>query len=167
MAIFCASLLPFLFTGKYGYASRNIYVALPGLLIAASATLDLLAKGLAFRRVFRFILAPVVAVCVAISLAIDIGAQGIFAQSWSFHRQLIGSIEADTEAIRSTGALEVTGIPEMPYSAISQIDNAWAFPCLVRWVVKDSKVRAWNNLMWSEGQPYGLPNSHRIYWREY
>lgn len=167
IAIFCAALLPFLFTGKYGFASRNIYVALPGLLIAVAVVLDLIARWLASRKVFRFVLAPIVAVCVAISLAIDLGAQGIFAQSWWFHRQLIGTIEADAGAIRSAGALEVTGIPANPYRSISQIDNAWAFPCLVRWVVKDSEVRAWNNLMSSENRPYGFPNSHRIHWREY
>jgi hypothetical protein len=166
MAIFCAALLPFLFTGKYGVASRNLYVALPGLLIAVSAVLDLLAIWLAMHRVFRFVLAPIVAACVAISLAIDIGAQGIFAQSWWFHRQLTGTIEADAEAIRSAGALEVTGIPAMPYRAISQIDNAWAFPCLVRWVVRDNEVQAWNNLMGSEDRPNGVPNSHRIHWRD-
>lgn len=167
MAIFCAALLPFLFTGKYGFASRNLYVALPGPLIAVSAMLDLLTKGLALRRVFRFILAPIAAVCVAVSLTIDIGAQGIFAQSWWFHRELIVAIKDDADAIRSVGALEVTGIPAMPYKAISQIDNAWAFPCLVRWVVKDNKVQAWNNLMLPEDRPNGFPNNHRIHWREY
>jgi hypothetical protein len=63
--------------------------------------------------------------------------------------------------------LEVTGIPAMPYKAISQIDNTWAFPCLVRWVVKDNEVQAWNNLMLPEGRPNGFPNIHRIHWREY
>lgn len=167
MTLFCAALLPFLFTGKYGFASRNLYVALPGLMIAVAAVLDLLASSSALCRIFRFILPPVVAVCVAASLAIDIGAQGIFAKSWSFHRGLIGAIEAEAESIRSAGALEVTGIPAMPYKSISQIDNTWAFPCLVRWVVQDSKVQARNNLMGSENRPNDFPDSHRIHWREY
>jgi hypothetical protein len=167
LAVFCAALFPFLFTGKYGFASRNIYVALPGLLIVVAVTLDLLAGWMASHRMLRFTLAPIVAACVAMSLAIDIGAQGIFAQSWWFHKQLIRTIEADAEDIRSAGALEVTGIPAMPYRSISQINNAWAFPCLVRWVVKDNKVRAWNNLMSPENRTYGFPDSHRIHWREY
>lgn len=167
MAIFCAALLPFLFTGRYGVASRNLHVALPGLLIAASAMLDLVARRCAFHRAFRLILAPLVAVCLAISVAIDIGAQGIFAQSWWFHRQLIGTIEADAESIRSSGALDVTGIPERPYSAIAQLDNAWAFPCLVRWVVRDHTVHAWNNLMRPENRRDGASDSHRIDWRDH
>ena len=166
MAIFTAALLPFLFTGKYGFASRNMYVALPGLLITGAVMLDLLSKSKALRRRLRFILAPVVAVFVATSLAIDIGAQVIFAVSWRFHQGVILAIEANAKSIRSAGALEMTGIPPVPYKAISQMDNGWAFPCLVRWVVGDSEVQAWNNLMWSEERPYGPLNSHRIHWRE-
>lgn len=167
MTLFCAALLPFLFTGKYGFASRNLYVALPGLMIAVAAVLDFLASDPALRRVFRFTLAPIVAVCVAASLAIDIGAQGIFAKSWSFHRGLIGAIEAEAESIRTVGALEVTGIPTIPYKSISQIDNTWAFPCLVRWVIQDNKVQARNNLMGSENRPNDFPDSHRIHWQEH
>jgi len=166
MAIFCASLAPFLFTGRYGFATRNMYVALPGLLIMGAATLDLMSTPTALRKILRLSLAPVVAVFAVTSLTVDIGAQALFARSWRFHQDVIHQIEADTAAIGAAGALEMTGIPAMPYKAISQIDNAWAFPCLVHWVVGDSNVQAWNNLMWSEDKPYAPPNSHRIVWQE-
>lgn len=165
LAVFGAALLPFLFTGKYGAASRNIYVALPGLAIIVAAALDLFAKTLARHQPARFTLAAMVAVCVAVSLAIDIGAQGAFARSWRFHRELIRAIEAEAEAIRAAGALEVTGIPARPYKAIAQIDTPWAFPCLVHWVVSDGKVQARNNLMGPEPRSLALSNSHSIVWR--
>jgi hypothetical protein len=79
---------------------------------------------------------------------------------------VIRQIEANAGNVRAAGALKMTGIPATPYKAISQIDNAWAFPCLVRWVVGDSEVQAWNNLMGSEENPYAPPNSHRIVWQE-
>lgn len=167
MTIFFAALAPFLFTGRYGFASRNMYVALPGLLIMIAAALDWISTSPPLRKILRLALAPLVATFVAVSLIIDLGAQTLFARSWQFHQGVIHQIEANAETLRAAGALEMTGIPAMPYKAISQIDNAWAFPCLVRWVVKDDKVRAWNNLMSPENRPYGFPNSHHIHWREY
>jgi hypothetical protein len=166
MAIFLAALAPFLVTGRYGFASRNMYVALPGLLIMVASTLDLIATSKAMRGLLRFPLAAMVALFVATSLTIDIAAQALFAQSWRFHRGVIHTIDANAESIRAAGALEMTGIPIMPYKAISQIDNGWAFPCLVRWVVGDAEVRAWNNLMPTKARRDLPLHSHQIVWQE-
>lgn len=163
MAVFSAALLPFLFTGKYGLASRNMYVALPGLVVAVAAALDLLAASKVLHGTLRFLLVPVVAAFVAVSLVIDIGAQAMFAESWRFHQDVMHAIKADAEAIRAAGAVEMTGIPRIPYQSISQIDNAWAFPCLVRWVVGNGDVHAWNNLMRPDDRHYH-PSTRIIHW---
>jgi hypothetical protein len=99
---------------------------------------------------------------VATCLTIDIGAQAVFARSWRFHQGVIHAVETDAASIRAAGALEMTGIPAMPYKAISQIDNSWAFPCLVRWVLGDNEVRAWNNLMRSADRLDASTRIHRI-----
>jgi hypothetical protein len=164
VAVFSAALLPFTFTGKYGFAIRNMYVALPGLLIAGAAVLDLLSKLHIWRTVLRFTLAPVVATFLAMSLTIDIGAQATFAQSWQLHQEVIHAIKADAEAIRQSKAVEVTGIPPVPYEGTSMLSTAWAFPCLVHWVVGD-EVKSWNNLMPFDQRPLGLQNSHRVHLR--
>ena len=162
--VFSAALLPFLFTGKYEFAIRNMYVALPGLLIAGAAVLDLLSGILIWRTVLRFTLAPVVATYLAMSLTIDIGAQAAFAQSWQLHQNVIHAIETDAEAIRQSKAVEVTGIPPVPYEGTSMLGTAWAFPCLVRWILGD-EVKGWNNLMPFDKRPSGLQNSHRVHLR--
>jgi len=162
VAVFSAALLPFAFTGKYGIATRNMYVALPGLLIVGAAVLDFLSELKVWRTAIRFILAPAVAAFIAMSLAINIGAQALFAQSWQLHQVVIHAIKTDAEAIRQSKAVEVTGIPPVPYEAISQLSTAWAFPCLVRWVVGENDVKGWNNLMRNEDRPSALQNSHRI-----
>jgi hypothetical protein len=164
VAVFSAALLPFFFTGKYGFALRNMYVALPGLLIVGAAVLDLLSKLNIWRTVLRFTLAPVVATFLAMSLTIDIGAQATFAQSWKLHQEVIHAIKADAKAIRQSKAVEVTGIPPVPYEGTSQLNTGWAFPCLARWVVGD-EVKGWNNLMRFDQRPSGLQNSHRIHLR--
>jgi hypothetical protein len=74
-------------------------------------------------------------------------------------------MQDDAELIRASKAVEVLGIPPVPYKEISQLGDGWPFPCLVRWVVDDSEVQAWNNLMWSEKPQLASPN-HRIYLRE-
>lgn len=164
ITVFSAALLPFVFTGKYGLSSRNIYVAMPGLLIVGAALLDLLAASNTWRTAFRALLAPAIATFVAMSLVIDIGAQSLFAQSWRLHQDVTRAILADAEAIRALKVVEVTGIPPIPYKAISQIDNSWAFPCLVRWVLddKDKEVQGWNNLMRFEDRPSGIQSIHRV-----
>lgn len=47
---FTGSLLPFLVTGRYGIAVRNMYVALPGLLVVCAVGLDLLTTRASLRR---------------------------------------------------------------------------------------------------------------------
>lgn len=164
-AIFLSAMTPFLFTGTYGFGRRNLYAALPGLLIAGSAALDLIARRPASRRALRCFLAPAAAAFVAVSLVMDIGAQTVLARSWSFHSQLIVAIETDADAIRRAGTVQMAGIPSNPYKAIAQIDNAWAFPCLVRWVVADGEVKAWNNLMRPEGRPSTGMGAHSLQWQ--
>jgi hypothetical protein len=163
--VFIAALLPFLVTGKYGIASRNMYIALPGLLIVGATTLDLLSGLRGWKSVSRVLLAPGFAVFMAMSLAIDFGEQYKFALSWRLHQDLIREVQDDTELIRASKAVEVLGIPAVPYKAISQLGDGWPFPCLVRWVVDDSEVRAWNNLMLSEKPWLFSPDNHRIYLR--
>ena len=165
LAIFLAAMTPFLFTGMYGFGRRNLYAALPGLVIAASAGLDLMARLPSLHRMLRWVLPPVAAAFVAISLVIDIGAQSIFARSWSFHKDLISAIEKEADAIRKAGAVNLTGIPQNPFKAIAQIDNAWSFPCLVRWVVANGEVQAWNNLMRHADQHDFSGSEHRLHWQ--
>jgi hypothetical protein len=83
----------------------------------------------------------------------DIGSETIMADSWSFHRQLIHRIESEAAAVRSPGAIVVTDIPANPSKAIAMIDNSRTFPCLVRWIVDDGQVRAWNSLMGTQHRP--------------
>ena len=166
MAVVLASVSPFLVTGRYGFASRNMFVALPGIVTMVATALDLMASRAARRRMLRFAITPVVAAFMATSLVIDSGAQALFARSWRFHRNVIETIKADAESVRAAGALLMTGIPARPYKAIAQIDSDWAFPCLVRWVVGASEVRAWNNLMSSKAGQHVPPDSHHIVFRE-
>jgi len=163
LAVFSAALLPFAFTESYGIAVRNVYVALPGLVIAGAAVLDLLSGHPVLRTVLRLTLAPFVAAFVVMSLILDIGAQALFASSWQLHREVIQTIRMDADAIRQSRAVEISGIPPIPYKAISQLGTAWAFPCLVRWTVGENDVRGWNNLMKFEDRPSGLQSSHRIH----
>lgn len=163
LAVFSAALLPFAFTESYGIAIRNVYVALPGLVIAGAAVLDLLSGHLVLRTVLRLILAPFVAAFVIMSLILNIGAQALFASSWQLHLDVIETIRMDADAIRQSRAVEITGIPPVPYKAISQLGTAWAFPCLVRWTVGENDVTGWNNLMKFEDRPSGLQSSHRIH----
>jgi hypothetical protein len=167
LVAFAAALLPFAITGAYGFSMRNLYPALPGLLIAGAAVVNVMCKSIALRRTLRLLLPPVVTAGVAISLVMDLGTQAVLAHSWSFHRQLILLIEADATAVRNAGALVVTGIPPQPYKAIAQIHTSWAFPCLVRWVVDDDQVKAWNNLMAGQHRPSVSRPPHEIVWREY
>lgn len=164
--VFLAALAPFLFTGKYGVSLRNLYLALPGLLTAGSAVLTPIADSTLGRQVLRLVLVPAVAIGMVLCLVADIGAQGVFAHSWSFHRQLIQSIQADADIIRAAGSVRVTGIPPRPYKAIAQIDSSWAFPCLVRWTVADSQVTAWNNLM-APNPRVDWSHAHQIRWPGY
>jgi hypothetical protein len=166
LAAFAAALLPFAFTGAYGFSRRNLYPALPGVLVAGAVALDGIARSNIARRILRFLLPPLVTAGVAVSVVMDIGSQTIMASSWSFHRQLIERIESDADAVRSAGALVVTDIPANPYRAIAMIDNSWAFPCLVRWIVDDEQVRAWNNLMGAQHRPSFSAAPHVISWRE-
>jgi hypothetical protein len=166
LVIFLAAMAPFLFTGTYGFGRRNLYAALPGLVVAGSAALDLLARPPALRLALRCVLALVAAAFVTISLVTNIGAQSVLARAWSFHLELIAAVEAESDAIRKAGAVQLSGIPSNPYKAIAQIDNAWAFPCLVRWVVSDGEVKAWNNLMRAEDRQSASQGAHRIDWRE-
>jgi len=77
---------------------------------------------------------------------------------------VIHAIKADAEAIRQSKAVEITGIPFVPYEGTSMLSTAWAFPCLVHWVVGD-EVKGWNNLMPFDQRPSGLQNSHRVHLR--
>jgi hypothetical protein len=160
-AVFVGALLPFLFTGRYGFASRNMYVALPGLLVVGAGVLDLLCSRASWRKVLRWVLAPAVAAFLTVSLTINIGAQALFAQSWQLHRHVVHALQTDAATIRQVGAVEVTGIPLVPYQGISMLSTGWAFPCLVRWVIGDG-VRGWNNLMRLEDRPPGVSKWHRI-----
>jgi hypothetical protein len=160
-AVFVGALAPFVFTGKYGFATRNMYVALPGLLLVGAGLLDLIAARPAATKVLRWALAPVVAAFVAVSLIINIGAQALFSQSWQLHRDVIGALEANAMAIRQVGAVEVIGIPSVPYAGISMLNTGWAFPCLVRWVVGD-EVKSWNNLMRPEERAAGVRKWYAI-----
>jgi hypothetical protein len=166
LVVFAAALAPFAFTGAYGFSMRNLYPALPGLLIAGAAVVGWISEMTLLRKALRLLLPPLVSVVVAISLVMDIGTQAVMAQSWSFHRQLIQQIEADAATVRGAGSLVVTGIPMRPYKAIAQIHTSWAFPCLVRWVVLDGRVTAWNNLMASQHRPAFPSVPHEIVWRE-
>lgn len=166
LVVFAAALAPFATTGAYGFSMRNLYPALPGLLIAGAALAGWVSEITFLRRTMRLLLAPLVLATVAISLVMDIGTQAVLARSWSFHRQLILQIEADAAAVRDAGSLVVTGIPLRPYKAIAQIHTSWAFPCLVRWVVHDDRVTAWNNLMASQHRPAVQRPPHEIVWRE-
>jgi hypothetical protein len=163
-SVFAASLLPFAVTGKYGIAVRNMYVALPGLLIVCAAALDLLARRVTWGRVMRLALVPAIAAFVAASLVINVGIQAEFAQSWRLHRDLIRAVNADAAPIREAGSVQVTGIPAAPYASTSMLGNAWAFPCLVRWVLGDGEVSAWNNLMPSGARTPAIGRGHRILW---
>lgn len=167
LVVFAAALLPFTVTGAYGFSMRNLYPALPGLLIAGAAVLGAMSGSITLRRMLRFLLPLLVTAGVAISLVMDIGTQAVLASGWSFHRQLIALIGADAAAVRSTGALVVSGIPPQPYRSIAQIHTPWAFPCLVRWVVDDTQVKAWNNLMGGQHRPALQSRPHEIVWREH
>jgi hypothetical protein len=138
-----------------------MYVALPGLLLVGAGLLDLIAARPAATKVLRWALAPVVAAFVAVSLIINIGAQALFSQSWQLHRDVIGALEANAMAIRQVGAVEVIGIPSVPYAGISMLNTGWAFPCLVRWVVGD-EVKSWNNLMRPEERAAGVRKWYAI-----
>lgn len=161
VAVFAAALLPFLFTGKYGVSLRNLHVALPGLAVAGAAALDLIARHPRGRSALRLALPPAVALFVATSLTIDLGAQRSFAQSWRLHRNVIGLLQTHADAIRDARAVEIVGIPTNPYQGSSQLNSAWAFPCLTRWVVGDD-VKGWNNLMHSGTRAEGFERSVRL-----
>ena len=163
LAVAAAAVLPFAFTGGYGVGRRNTYVMLPGLLVAGAAALDALQLRMrpALQRLTRYIMAPMVAAAVAVSIVIGIGAQAMLAQSWAFHRLLIGTVESHAYAIRSTGGLELTVTSQRPYGAISQM-HYWAFPCLVRWVTDDAGVRAWISITPPDKRSRTPPGSHRI-----
>lgn len=165
VAVFCAALLPFMFTGRYGFDTRNLYAALPGLVTVGAVVLDALRASNAWRRGLRSLLGLAVAAYVAISLTINIEMQSVLARGWQFHQDVMRMIEVDAEAICAAKALELTGIPMQPYRAISQMGNGWAFPCLVGWVTGDDEVQAWNNLMRPEDRPQGMRTTHRIQWR--
>ena len=160
--MFVGSLLPFLFTGRYGIASRNIYIALPGLLMVGAVALNTLANRPAFKKRGPIALAPIVGGFVALSLTADTGMQALYAQSWTLHRNIIEVVKANAELIRASKRVEVTGIPVVPYRAISMLDYDWAFPCLVRWVTGSEEVRAWNNLMSIDKRPLGSEVVTRI-----
>jgi hypothetical protein len=163
LAVAAAAVLPFAFTGGYGVGRRNAYVMLPGLLVAGAAALDVLYKRTrpAWRKAARYLLAPMVAAVVAASIVTGIGAQAMLAQSWAFHRGLIGAIELHADAIRSTGGLELTVASQRPYGAISQM-HPWVFPCLVRWATGDSGVRSWISVTPPDKRSHTPPGSHRI-----
>lgn len=163
--VFVAALLPFALTGKYGFDSRNVYVALPGLVLVVAVLLDWLDKVWSGRCLPRYVLATLVAGFVALSLTIDIGMQSVFARAWLFHKEMVFVINEDADAIRTAGGVEITDIPENPYKAIAQMDNGWAFPCLVRWTLRDNNLKAWNNLMSNEDRARIPAGSHRIHWR--
>jgi hypothetical protein len=167
LAAVAAALLPFAFTGAYGFGRRNIYPALPGLLVAGAAAVDGMARSSGMRRLLRLLLPPMVAGVVATGVVMGIGSQAMMAASWSFHKQLIRLIEPEVAAVRRAGALVVTDLPANPYRAIAMIDNSWAFPCLVRWIADDEQVRAWNNLMTPQRRPSPPIAPHVIAWREY
>lgn len=167
LAVCAAALLPFAFTGAYGFSRRNLYPALPGLLVAGAAAMDFALRSIAVHKGTRLLLPPLVTAGVAISVVTGIGSQTMMATSWAFHRQLIRLIESDAAAARGAGALVVTGIPATPYGSIAMVDNSWAFPCLVRWIVGDDQVRGWNNLMSAQQRPPPSLAPLVISWREF
>lgn len=162
ICIFAAPLLPFFIMNGYHFRPRVMYLPMLGIVISGGATLHLIASSRQWGKTLRLTVA-LFASCLFFSCIVtDLGAQRLFAESWSINRSLISILVAEEKQIREAGFVFVDGLPPCAYDEIAQLDTAWGFPCMITWVLKDPKLKGHTNLMRDLKSKTTQSSTHRI-----